>query len=62
MKRGMMLNYIGIDIGGTKCAVMTAEYENGNIKLLKKEKFTYICVILMILKSNKYEKRVERCA
>lgn len=29
---------LGFDIGGTKCAVMTAEYENGNIKLLKKEK------------------------
>ena len=29
---------LGFDIGGTKCAVMTAEYENGDIKLLKKEK------------------------
>ena len=29
---------LGIDIGGTKCAVVTAECENGNITLLKKEK------------------------
>lgn len=29
---------LGFDIGGTKCAVITARYENGNIELLKKEK------------------------
>lgn len=29
---------LGFDIGGTKCAVMTAEMTDGNIKLLKKEK------------------------
>lgn len=29
---------LGFDIGGTKCAVITADYQNGDIKLLKKEK------------------------
>jgi len=29
---------LGFDIGGTKCAVITAEYNDGKIKLLKKEK------------------------
>lgn len=29
---------LGFDIGGTKCAVITARYENDNIRLLKKEK------------------------
>ena len=29
---------LGFDIGGTKCAVMTAEWDGENIKLLKKEK------------------------
>ena len=29
---------LGFDIGGTKCAVITAEYDNGDITLLKKEK------------------------
>ncbi len=29
---------LGFDIGGTKCAVLTAEYCDGNIKILKKEK------------------------
>lgn len=29
---------LGFDIGGTKCAVMTAEVQGENIKLLKKEK------------------------
>ena len=29
---------LGFDVGGTKCAVMTADYENGQITLLKKEK------------------------
>ncbi len=29
---------LGIDIGGTKCAVITAEYSDGYITLLKKEK------------------------
>lgn len=28
----------GFDIGGTKCAVITAEYEDGEVKILKKEK------------------------
>ena len=27
---------LGFDIGGTKCAVITAEYDGENIKLLKK--------------------------
>ena len=29
---------LGFDIGGTKCAVVTAEVDGGSIKLLKKEK------------------------
>lgn len=29
---------LGFDIGGTKCAVITAEWDGNNIKLLKKEK------------------------
>ena len=29
---------LGIDIGGTKCAAVTAEYTDGDIALLKKEK------------------------
>ena len=29
---------LGFDIGGTKCAVVTAQVDGGNIKLLKKEK------------------------
>ena len=29
---------LGIDIGGTKCAVITAESTDGNITFLKKEK------------------------
>ena len=29
---------LGFDIGGTKCAVMTADYENGQITLLEKKK------------------------
>ena len=29
---------LGFDIGGTKCAVITAQWENGNIRLLKKER------------------------
>lgn len=29
---------LGIDIGGTKCAVITAEYNNGSITFLKKER------------------------
>ena len=29
---------LGFDIGGTKCAVITAEWDGGNITLLKKEK------------------------
>ena len=29
---------LGFDIGGTKCAIITARWENGQIELLKKEK------------------------
>lgn len=29
---------LGFDIGGTKCAVITADMNGGEIKLLKKEK------------------------
>ena len=29
---------LGIDIGGTKCAAVTAEYTDGNINLIKKDK------------------------
>ncbi len=29
---------IGLNIGGTKCAVITAEFFNGNITLHKKER------------------------
>lgn len=29
---------LGFDIGGTKCAVITAKYENGEIEILRKEK------------------------
>ena len=32
------MNVLGFDIGGTKCAVITAEWDGGNITLLKKEK------------------------
>ena len=35
-----MMLILGFDIGGTKCAVITARYENGNIELLKKEKIS----------------------
>lgn len=31
--------YIGLDIGGTKCASSLGKIENGNIEILKKEKF-----------------------
>lgn len=31
---------LGFDIGGTKCAVITAEWDGSNIKSLRKEKFT----------------------
>ena len=34
-----MKKVIGIDIGGTKCAVILACVENNNIDILKKEKF-----------------------
>lgn len=34
-----MERYIGIDIGGTKCAVVVGEYENGNIKIISKTRF-----------------------
>ena len=29
---------LGVDIGGTKCAAVTAKYTDGNITLIKKEK------------------------
>lgn len=32
------MHILGIDIGGTKCAVTTADYTDGNITLIKKEK------------------------
>ncbi len=32
------MKILGFDIGGTKCAVVTAEWDGNNIKLLKKEK------------------------
>lgn len=32
------MKILGFDIGGTKCAVMTAEWDGENIKLFKKEK------------------------
>lgn len=32
------MNILGFDIGGTKCAVITAEWDGENITLLKKEK------------------------
>ncbi len=32
------MKVLGFDIGGTKCAVITAEWDGSNIKLLKKEK------------------------
>lgn len=32
------MQILGFDIGGTKCAVITAEWDGNNIKLLKKEK------------------------
>lgn len=32
------MKILGFDIGGTKCAVVTAEWDKSNIKLLKKEK------------------------
>ncbi len=34
-----MEKYIGIDIGGTKCAVIVGEYENGEIKIVSREAF-----------------------
>ena len=35
-----MEKYIGIDIGGTKCAVIVGEYENGGIKIVSREAFS----------------------
>lgn len=32
------MKILGFDIGGTKCAVITAEWDGSNIKLIKKEK------------------------
>lgn len=34
------MKILGFDIGGTKCAVITAEWDGSNIKLLRKEKCT----------------------
>ncbi len=34
-----MEKYIGIDVGGTKCAVIVGEYENGEIKITSREAF-----------------------
>ena len=31
--------YIGLDIGGTKCAVCIGKVENGDLKLIDKDKF-----------------------
>ena len=31
--------YIGLDIGGTKCAVCIGRVENGDLKLIDKDKF-----------------------
>lgn len=35
----IMEKYIGIDIGGTKCAVIVGEYENGEIKIISRTAF-----------------------
>ena len=32
------MNILGFDIGGTKCAVITADYDGENIKIIKKHK------------------------
>lgn len=32
------MKILGFDIGGTKCVVITAEWDGNNITLLKKEK------------------------
>ena len=34
-----MEKYIGIDIGGTKCAVIVGEYENEQIKIVSRKAF-----------------------
>lgn len=34
-----MEKYIGIDIGGTKCAVIVGEYDNGNINIVSRTAF-----------------------
>ena len=48
--------YIGLDIGGTKCAVMTAEWDGKNITLQKKEK----CATDLSIKPEKMiEKLIE---
>ncbi len=35
-----MEKYIGIDVGGTKCAVIVGEYEKGEIKIISREAFS----------------------
>ena len=34
-----MEKYIGIDVGGTKCAVIVGEYENGSFKIVSRKAF-----------------------
>mgnify|MGYP002735066506 CR=1 FL=1 len=31
--------FIGVDIGGTKCAVIVGEYENGSFKIVSRKAF-----------------------
>lgn len=38
VRKGLLMYILGVDIGGTKCAVVTAEYDDGNITLLKKQR------------------------
>ena len=33
---------LGFDIGGTKCAVISAEWDGSNVKILKKERYDNI--------------------
>ena len=35
-----MEKYIGIDIGGTKCAVIVGEYEDGRLKIISRTAFS----------------------
>lgn len=41
----MLLFILGFDIGGTKCAVITAEHTNGDIKILRRESCPTDCEI-----------------